>query len=86
MKWITAYSDPCSQLRSANFSAFDDDIFFRHVLVEPGVAGLDAFDLVDHLDAFNDLAENAVTPTVGIGHFEVEEIVVGDIDEELRQG
>ena len=36
--------------------------------------------------AFNDLAENAVAPAVGIGCFEVEEVVVGNVDEELRGG
>ena len=85
MKWITAYSELDSDsLRSANFSAFDDYVLFRHVLMEPGTAGLDALDLVDHLGAFDDFAENAVTPAVGIGHLEVEEIVVGDIDEIVR--
>ena len=71
---------------SADFGAFDDDVFFRHVLMETGVTGGDILDLVDHFGAFDHLAEDAVAPAAAVGRLEVEEGVVGDVDEELRRG
>ena len=46
-------------------------------------SGPDALDLIDHLGAIDHFAEYTVTPTVGIGRLEVQEFVVGNIDEEL---
>ena len=62
----------------------DHDVVDGHVLVPAAAAGRDALDLVDDVRAFDDLAEHAVTPALRARALVVEEVVVGDVDEELR--
>src|SRR5690606_544610 len=69
-----------------NRGFFDDDVFNRHVLVEAFVAGAHGFDLVHDLGAVDHLAEHGVAPAVGGGGGEVQEVVVGHVDEELGGG
>src|SRR5690606_37961180 len=64
----------------------DDDVLGGYVLVKALAACLDAFDLLDDLGALDDLAEDGVAPAVGRGRGEVQEVVVGDVDEELGSG
>lgn len=65
----------------------DHDVFGRHVLVDAAVvAGLDALDLVDHVHAGGHFTEHAVAEALGGGGFEVEEVVVVHVDEELGAG
>src|SRR5690606_16901107 len=75
---------PCSATLFKDLGLLDDHVLDRHVLVEAAVAGFHALDLVDHVGAFGDLAEHGVAPAVGGGGGEIQEIVVGDVDEELR--
>ena len=52
---------------SNDLGALDDHVFLRHILMETAAAGLDTLDLVDHIHAFADLAEYAVTPALDVG-------------------
>src|SRR5690606_35530007 len=65
-----------------NFRLLDDHVLGGHVLVKAPVAGFHALDLVDHVGAFDHLAEHGIAPAVGRGGAEVQEIVVGHVDEE----
>src|SRR5712692_2744025 len=64
----------------------DDHVLHRHVRVRSTLAGLDPFDLVDHVLAFDDLAEHAVAPTLCVRRSVIEKIVVLDADEKLAGG
>src|SRR5690606_7132009 len=66
-----------------NLGFFDDDGFGRNVLMEAAAASLYAFDLVYDFSAFNDFTEDSVAPTIGGRGSEVQEVIVGDVDEEL---
>lgn len=46
----------------------------------------DRFDFVDHVHTLNDLCEYAVAPTLQAFAGKVQEVVIGDVDEELRGG
>ena len=61
----------------------DRHIVRRYVLVEAGGARLDVFYFVDSVGAVGDLAEYGVAPRIARRFLEVEERVVGDVDEEL---
>ncbi len=65
---------------------FDDHIIFRHILVHAAAAGGNRFDFVYHVHAFNHFSENAVAPTLQAFAREVQEVVVGHVDEELGGG
>ena len=67
-----------------HFRLGDNDVFNRHVLMAAAIAGFDAADFVDDLGAGRNLAEYAVTPALGTWRGVIEEIIVGNIDEELR--
>jgi hypothetical protein len=71
---------------SGDFSAFDDDGFLRNVLMEAFIARGYEADFVDDLGAFGDFAEYGIAPAVAGGGLEVEEAIVGHIDEELGSG
>src|SRR6267378_2364412 len=64
----------------------DDHVLDWHVGVTAAFPGLDPFYLVDHVLAFDDLAEHAVAPTLGVGRRVIEKIVVLDADEKLARG
>src|SRR5690606_10766654 len=64
----------------------DQYVFDWHVLVEALVACLDRLDLVDDIGAVDNFAEHGVTPAIRSGGCEVQEIVVGNVDEELCRG
>src|SRR5215470_15440078 len=61
----------------------DDDVVDRHVAVEAALAGAHGLDLVDHVLAFDHLAEDAVAPAFRARAAVVQEGVVLDVDEEL---
>src|SRR6267142_2538406 len=65
------------------FGPLDEHVFHGNVRVGSALSGLDAFDLVDDALAFDDLAKDAIPPAVRARRGMVEEIVVGDVDEEL---
>lgn len=50
------------------------------------VAGLDALDLVDHVHTCGHFTEYAVAEALSGGRFEIEEVVVVHVDEELGAG
>src|SRR5260221_4764803 len=87
---IPSRESPCgnpakSGARPSNdLRLLDEDIFSRHVLVKAAVAGGDCLDLIDHVAAFHDLPENTVTEAVRVGGAEIQEVVIHDIEEELR--
>lgn len=54
--------------------------------VHAAAAGGDRFDFVDYVHPFNDFCEYAVAPTLQAFAGEVQEVVIGDVDEELRGG
>ena len=60
------------------------DVLDRHVVVAALAAGLHLLDRVDDLAAVDDLAEHRVAPALRRLGLEVEEAVVGGVDEELR--
>src|SRR5882762_1755733 len=64
----------------------DDDVLDWNVGVSPALAGFDPFYLVDHVLAFDDLAEHAVAPALGVRGRVIEKIVVLDVDEKLARG
>ena len=68
------------------FSRLDNDIFHGNILVEAGIAGQDRLDPFDDVHAVNHLAKYRVTPALGVLAGVVEEVVVGNIDEELGRG
>src|SRR3954465_2330204 len=51
------------------FRLGDHDVFLRHVLMEAAVGGVDSANAVDHVLAFDDLAEYAIAPAVGAWRF-----------------
>lgn len=69
-----------------DLSFLDNDVLSRNVLVKAFAAGFYAFDLIDDVAAFNDLAKHSVAPAVGRGRREIQKVVVSDVDEELRRG
>src|SRR5438552_3469827 len=68
-----------------DFRPLDDHVLDGHVGVSAALSSLDLFDFVDHVLAFDDLAEHAVAPTLGVRGRVVEEAVVLDVDEELAR-
>lgn len=52
--------------------------------MEALVAGGDGADLVDHVHAFGHFTEHAVAPALAARCLEVEEVVIDDVDEELK--
>src|SRR5512134_3647317 len=67
-----------------DFGLADHDVLHRDVLVEAAAAGRDTLDGVDDVGALDDLAEHRVPPALRARALVVEEVVVGDVDEELR--
>ena len=66
-----------------DFSLFDHDVFNRHVAVEAARGGANASDRVNDVLAGDDAAEDGIAPALRRGRGVVEEVVVGDVDEEL---
>src|SRR5690606_29436014 len=64
----------------------DDHIFCRDASVEAAAAGLDALALVDDFRSVDPLAEYGIAPAIAGGRGVVQEVVVGNVDEELRGG
>src|SRR6266849_3708125 len=64
----------------------DDDVLDRNVTMGAALAGAHPLDFVDHVLAFDDLAEHAVAPTLCVWCRVIEKIVVLDIDEKLARG
>src|SRR5712692_4093527 len=64
----------------------DDDVLDRNVAMGAALAGAHPLDFVDHVLAFDDLAEHAVAPTLCVWCRVIEKIVVLDIDEKLARG
>src|SRR5437879_1851743 len=69
-----------------DFRPLDDHVLQGHVGVTAAFSGLDPLYFVDHLLAFDDFAEHAVAPTLGVLGCVVEEVVVLDVDEKLAGG
>src|SRR5437762_14169123 len=68
-----------------DFRPLDYHVLDGHVGVSAALSGLDLLDFVDNVPAFDDLAEHAVAPTLGVRGRVVEEAVVLDVDEELAR-
>src|SRR3546814_13316261 len=64
----------------------DDDVLDGDVLVKSFACRLDLFDLVDDIGAFDHLAEYRVAPAAGGGGGEVQEFVIGNVNEKLSRG
>src|SRR4051794_36111490 len=64
----------------------DHDVFGRHIAVAALAAGLHLLDLVDDVPALDHLAEHRIAPAGRRLGLEVQEVVVGRVDEELRGG
>ena len=74
-----------SYLRVDDDRLVDDDLLGRNVLRERSAGARRRLgDLVDHVHPFDDLAEHRVAVALRIRRAEVQELVVGDVDEELR--
>src|SRR5438445_13430417 len=69
-----------------DFRPLDDHVLQGHVGVTAAFSGLDPLYFVDHVLAFDDFAEHAVAPTLGVLGRVVEEVVVLDVDEKLARG
>src|SRR6266571_3473399 len=69
-----------------DFCPLDDHVLQGHVGVTAAFSGLEPLYFVDHVLAFDDFAEHAVAPTLGVLGRVVEEVVVLDVDEELARG
>ncbi|ABI99980.1 conserved hypothetical protein [Escherichia coli APEC O1] len=67
----------------ANGHAFNDNVFFWHVLVHTATTGCHTFDFVYHVHAFNHFSKYAVAPTLQAFAREVQEVVINHVDEEL---
>ena len=72
--------------RSGDVDALDKHVLDGYVVMSPASPGLDLSDLVDDLLTFDDFAEYAVAPTLGVGRRVIQKIVVLDVDEELAGG
>jgi hypothetical protein len=62
---VTSIIDAASSSGDA-LGADDDDILDRHIAVPAAVAGLHAFDRIDHLVARDHLGEHRVAPADGV--------------------
>lgn len=70
----------------ADGHAVDHHVFYRYVLVHAAAAGFHAFDLVDHVHAFNHFSKHAVAPALHVFAAEVQEVVVSHVDKKLCGG
>src|SRR5205823_6559035 len=50
-----------------DFGSIDDHVVFGHVLMHAAVAGGHGLDAVDYFGAGDDVAEDAITPAIGVG-------------------
>src|SRR2546426_4044523 len=57
-----------------HFRPLDDHVLHGYVGVTAALSGLDLSDFVDHVPAFDDLAEHAVAPALGVLGRVVEEV------------
>jgi hypothetical protein len=80
---VTGATEAGRKRRQQTTLPFDDHVLDRHVLVEALVAGAHGADLVDHVHAFDDLAEDTVAPALAGRRAEVQEVVIDGVDEEL---
>lgn len=69
-----------------DFGFFDDYVFGWYVLVVVVYGGGYVFDFVDYVYVFDYFVEDGIVLVLGGGGGMVEEIVVGDVDEELCVG
>ena len=69
-----------------DFGLFDHDVFDGNVAVEAAGRGADLGDFVDDVFTGHDAAEDGITPALARRSRMVEEVVVGDVDEELGRG
>lgn len=82
----------CNASNLYHFGFGDDDRFGRYVVVVAVAFGGDAFDGIDYIKTIDDFAEYGVAPVlddsfaVQLFGTEVQEGVVGGVDEELRAG
>src|SRR5690242_17982486 len=72
--------------RSERDRLLDHDVVVGNVIVEALAPGLYALDAIDHVLAAYDLAEHGVAPALRRRGRVVQEVVVGDVDEELGGG
>ncbi len=63
--------------------ACDDDVIDRHILMTTAARGRGALDGVDDVHAGYDMAEHAVAPARRRRRGEIQEVVVGHVDEKL---
>src|SRR3546814_8939433 len=77
---------PSSRILFNDRRFLDDDVLDGDVLVKAFACRLDLFDLVDDIGAFDHLAEYRVAPAAGGGGGEVQEFVIGNVNEKLSRG
>ncbi len=65
------------------FRFFHGHIFQRYILVAAPIPRFHFLDLVHHVLAFHYLAKHAIAEALGSGRAVIQEIVIGDINEEL---
>jgi hypothetical protein len=82
MQWRPRLTVP---FRLRHCDLLDDHIFFGHVLMSSGASGCYLPDLVDHVHAFGNFGEYAITPAVTTRGFEVKKAVVDHIYKELSR-
>nr|DAI86976.1 MAG TPA: hypothetical protein [Caudoviricetes sp.] len=74
----------CRHRLLADGHAFNDHVFFRHVLMHTAATGRNRFDFINHVHAFSHFGEYAITPALQVFTAEVQEVVIYHVDEELR--
>ena len=72
--------------RSVDHDFGDDHVFSGNVLVVPNAGCFDAFNGVHHFGPLRDFAKDSVAPAAAVLGPEIQEVVVGAVDEELGAG
>lgn len=69
-----------------DFNRSDDDGFLWYITMATAVAGFHDLDFIHDLHAFGDLAKYCITPALRAFTAEIQEVVVFDVNKELRTG
>lgn len=74
----------CSDLVFDDSGLVDEDRLDRDIIMETVATGGHTLDLVDHVSAFDNLAEDCVAPALRGFAGKIQKAVVLDVNEELR--